>query len=117
MNKTRWMGLTRTTMSGSSWRQPSLGFQVLPALCYLQGWMPRGVDELIKWLMSFREIENLISLKEPDDKIRMFRTLLKGQALSSFEHHLRRRLEAEDSELSDNALIELVIRELKIGLE
>jgi hypothetical protein len=47
----------------------------------------------------------------------MFWTLLKGQALSSFEHHLRRRLEAEDTELSDNALIELVIRELEIGLE
>jgi hypothetical protein len=45
----------------------------------------------------------------------MFRTLLKGQALSYFEHHLMRRLEAEDSELSDNELIELVLRD--VGLE
>jgi hypothetical protein len=27
-------------------------------------------------------------MKEPADKTRMFRTLLKGQALSYFEHHL-----------------------------
>jgi hypothetical protein len=55
-------------------------------------------------------------MKEPADKIRMFRTLLKGQALSYFEHHLmRRRLEAEDSEIPDNELIELVLRD--VGLE
>jgi hypothetical protein len=41
--------------------------------------------------------------------------LLKGQALSYFEHHLMRRLEAEDSEVSDNELIELVLRD--VGLE
>jgi hypothetical protein len=45
----------------------------------------------------------------------MFQTLLKGQALSYFEHHLMRRLEAEDSELPDNELIELVLRD--VGLE
>jgi hypothetical protein len=37
--------------------------------------------------------------KEPADKTRMFRTLLKGQALSYFEHHLLRRLDAEDSDV------------------
>jgi hypothetical protein len=42
----------------------------------------------------------------------MFRTLLKGQALSYFEHHLMRRLEAEDSDVSDNELIELVLRDV-----
>jgi hypothetical protein len=41
----------------------------------------------------------------------MFRTLLKGQALSYFEHHLRRRLDAEDSEVPDNELIELLLRD------
>jgi hypothetical protein len=46
--------------------------------------------------MAFREIENLMPMKEPADKTRMFRTLLKGQASSYFEHHLMRRLEAED---------------------
>jgi hypothetical protein len=54
-------------------------------------------------------------MKEPSDKTRMLRTLLNGQALSYFDHHLRRRLEAEGSELSDNELIELVLRD--IGLE
>jgi hypothetical protein len=56
-------------------------------------------------------------LKEPGDKIRMFRTLLKGQTLSYFERYLKTRLEVEDSELSDNEFIELVITESYIGLE
>jgi hypothetical protein len=66
-------------------------------------------------VMAFREIENLMPMNEPADKTRMFRTLLKGQALSYFEHHLMRRLEAEDSEVPDNELIELVLRD--VGLE
>jgi hypothetical protein len=49
--------------------------------------------------MAFREIENLIPMKEPAEKTRMFRTLLKAQGLSYFEHHLIRRLEAEDSDV------------------
>jgi hypothetical protein len=72
-------------------------------------------EDWIKWVMAFREIENLMPMKEPADKTRMFRTLLKSQALSYFEHHLMRRLEAEDSDVPDNELIELVIRD--IGLE
>jgi hypothetical protein len=66
-------------------------------------------EEWIKWVMAFREIENLMPMKEPVDKTRMFRTLLK--ALSYFEHHLMRRLEAEDSDVPDNELIELVHRD------
>jgi hypothetical protein len=65
--------------------------------------------------MAFREIENLMPMKDPADKTRMFRTLLKGQALSYYEHHLMRRLEAEDSDVPDNELIELVLRD--VGLE
>jgi hypothetical protein len=65
--------------------------------------------------MAFREIENLMPMKEPTDKTRMFRTLLKGQALYYFKHHLMRRLEAEDSEVPDNDIIELVLRD--VGLE
>jgi hypothetical protein len=65
--------------------------------------------------MAFREIENLMPMKEPADKTRMFRTLLKGQALFYFESHLMRRLEAEDSDVTDNELIELVLRD--VGLE
>jgi hypothetical protein len=52
--------------------------------------------------MAFRDIENLMPMKEPADKTKMFRTLLKGQALSYFEHHLMRRLEVEDSNVPDN---------------
>jgi hypothetical protein len=54
-------------------------------------------------------------MKKPADKTRMFRTLLKGQALSYFVHHLKRRLETEDSDIPDNELIELVLRD--VGLE
>jgi hypothetical protein len=46
--------------------------------------------------MSFREIESLMILEEPTDKIRMFRTLL--------------ILEAEDSEIFHNEIIEIVLR-------
>jgi hypothetical protein len=45
----------------------------------------------------------------------MFRTLLNGQALSYFEHHLMRRLEAEESDVPDNEQIELVLRD--VGLD
>jgi hypothetical protein len=62
--------------------------------------------------MAFRGIENLMPMKEPEDKTRMFQTLLKGQASSYFEHHLMRRLETEDSEVPDNELIELVLRDV-----
>jgi hypothetical protein len=65
--------------------------------------------------MAFHEIEKLMPMKEPADKTRMFRTLLKGQDLSYFEHHLMRRLEAEDSDVPDNEPIELVLRD--VGLE
>jgi hypothetical protein len=65
--------------------------------------------------MAFREIENLMHMKEPADKTKMFRNLLKGEALSYFEHLFMRRMEAEDSEVPDNELIELVLRD--VGLE
>jgi hypothetical protein len=61
------------------------------------------------------EIESLMLLKEPADKSKMLRTLLKGQALSYLEHHLRKKLDAEDAELLRNDLLELLIRD--IGLE
>jgi hypothetical protein len=73
------------------------------------------LEDWIKWVMSFLEIENLRSMKEPSYKTRMFQNLLKGQALSYLEHHLMKRLETEDSEVLDNELIELVLR--YVGLE
>jgi hypothetical protein len=39
-------------------------------------------ENRIKWVIAFREIENLMPMKEPADKTRIFWTLLKGQALS-----------------------------------
>jgi hypothetical protein len=70
---------------------------------------------VIKWVTTFCEIENLMPMNEPAEKTRIFRTLLKGQVLTYFEHHLMRRLETEDSEVPDNELIELVLRD--VGLE
>jgi hypothetical protein len=64
--------------------------------------------------MAFREIDNLMPMKEPADKTRMFQTLLKGQALSYFEQHLMRRLEAEDSDVPDNEFIELMLRDVDL---
>jgi hypothetical protein len=95
-------------------RNTSIRLQVILTVCYLQGWM-QSPEYWIKWLMAFHEIENLMSMKEPADKTRMFRSLLKGQALFYFEHHLIRRLEAEESDVSNNKLIELVLRD--VGLE
>jgi hypothetical protein len=69
-------------------------------------------EDCIKWVMAFREIENLMPMKEPADKTSMFWTLLNGQALSYFEHHLMRSLETEDSDAPDNELIELVLRDV-----
>jgi hypothetical protein len=73
-------------------------------------------EDWIKLVMAIRVIESLMPIKEPANKTSMFRTLLKGQALSYFEHHLMRRLEAEDSEIPDNHLPEVLHRELCIGL-
>jgi hypothetical protein len=61
-------------------------------------------------MMSFCEIENLMPMKETADKSRILWNLLKGQALTYFEHHLRKRVDAEDSGVPDNELIELVLR-------
>jgi hypothetical protein len=72
-------------------------------------------EDWIKWMMAFREIENLMLMMEPAEKTRMFWILLKVQALSYFEHQIIRMLEAEDSEVPENEIIELVLRD--VGLE
>jgi hypothetical protein len=66
-------------------------------------------------VIAFREIENLMPMKKPSDKTRMYRTLLKVQALSYFENHHMRRLEAEDLNVPDKEHIELVLRD--VGLD
>jgi hypothetical protein len=68
------------------------------------------IGSIFYLLKNFCVIENLMPKKESTDKTKIFLNLLKGQALSYFEHHLKRRLEAEDSELPDDKLIELVLR-------
>jgi hypothetical protein len=73
--------------------------------------MPRVVDQMPNRFMSSCETENLIPMEESADKTRMFWTLLKGQALSYFEHYHGRMFDAEDSEIPGNELIELVLRE------
>jgi hypothetical protein len=59
--------------------------------------IPRGVEEVLIVLMFFCDIEKLMLLNEPDNKTRMFKTLFKGQDLSYFKHHSRRKLVAKDS--------------------
>jgi hypothetical protein len=71
--------------------------------------MPRGVDKVLDALISFNVIENLMSMKEPANKARIFWTFLKCQVLSYVEYYLRWRLETEDPELLENELLELVI--------
>jgi hypothetical protein len=65
--------------------------------------------------MAYREVETLMTLKEPADKSKVVMTLLRGQALSYIEHHLKRRLDAEYAELPDNMQLELVLHD--VGLE
>jgi hypothetical protein len=41
-------------------------------------------EDWIKWVMAFREIENLMPLKEPADKTRMFIDFVEGSSLVLF---------------------------------
>jgi hypothetical protein len=65
--------------------------------------------------MAFRKIENLMPMKEPVENTRLFRTLLKVQFLSYFEHQFMKRFEVEDSDVPDTEFIDLVLRD--VGLE
>jgi hypothetical protein len=47
------------------------GSEITPKVCYLQGWMPRGVYKVFTGLVFFFEMENLMLLKEPADKTSM----------------------------------------------
>jgi hypothetical protein len=68
-----------------------------------------GPEDWIKWLMGYCDLEIMMPFREPSDKSKMLQTLLKGRALSQFENHLRKCLGAEDIELPDDDLLELVI--------
>jgi hypothetical protein len=41
-------------------------------------------EEYIRWLMGYRDLELLMPLKEPSDRTKMLRTMLKGRELSRF---------------------------------
>jgi hypothetical protein len=58
------------------------------------------------------DLELLMPLKEPLDRTKMLRTMLKGRVLSLFEYHLSKRCGGEDIETKDQELLELVIRDL-----
>jgi hypothetical protein len=91
-------------------RQPSL--QVLPIVFYLQGCIPRGlyhVGDGLPWDWVPDAFEG--TWWQDQDVL----DFVQGSSLAYFEHHLMRRLEAKDSEVPDNKLIELTLRH--IGLE
>jgi hypothetical protein len=67
-DKSEWIKLELLMDSNNPDTKYSLNF-----LIFKCGWP----EEWIKWVMAFREIENLIPLKEPADKSRMFQNLLK----------------------------------------
>jgi hypothetical protein len=54
-------------------------------------------------------------LKEPSDRTKMLRTMLKRRELSLFEYHHSKQCDGEDIEVSDHDLLELVIRD--VGLD
>ena len=39
-------------------------------------------EEYIRWLIGYRDLELLMPLKDPSDKTKMLRTMLKGRSLS-----------------------------------
>jgi hypothetical protein len=51
--------------------------------------------------MGYRDLELLMPLKEPSDRTKMLRTILKERALSLFEYHLSKRCGGEDIETTD----------------
>jgi hypothetical protein len=69
-------------------------------------------EEWIKWLMGYRDLEVMMPLRETSERTKMLQTLLKGRALAQFAYHLGKRLCAEDIELPDHELLELVVRDL-----
>jgi hypothetical protein len=76
------MGLMRTSLSGSSWSFSWIQTTQLEGSKYFQQFAIfkdgcRIPEDWIKWVMAFREIENLMPMKEPADKTKMFRTLLR----------------------------------------
>jgi len=69
-------------------------------------------EEWIKWLMAYRDLEVMMPLKEVSERTKMLWTLLKGRALAQFDYHLSKQIRAEDIELPDHELLELVIKDL-----
>jgi hypothetical protein len=63
-------------------------------------------EEWIKWLMAYRDLEVMMSLKVTSERTKMIRTLLKGRALAQFDYHLSKQV------TPDHEMLELVIRDL-----
>jgi hypothetical protein len=63
-------------------------------------------EELIKWLMAYRDLEVMMPLKETSERTKMLWTLLKRRALAQFDYHLSKSGIAEDFELPDHERLE-----------
>jgi hypothetical protein len=57
--------------------------QVLPTVCYLQGWMQVS-EEWIKWVMAFREIENLDAHEGTCGQVQDVSDFVEGSSLILF---------------------------------
>ena len=66
-------------------------------------------------MMDYCEIEVMMSLKEPGEIVKMIRTLLKGRTLGKFEYQQCKSLNAEDIEIPDHELLEIVL--IDLGLD
>jgi hypothetical protein len=69
-------------------------------------------EEWIKWLLTYHDLEVMMPLKEASERTKMIRTLLKGRVSAQFDYYLNKQVHAEDIELPDHDLLDLVIRDL-----
>ena len=56
-------------------------------------------------MIGYRDLELLMPLKDPTDRTKMLRTMLKGRSLSLFEYDLSKRYGGEDIEVTDHELL------------
>ena len=69
-------------------------------------------EEYIRWLISYRDLELLMPLKEPSDKTKMVRTMLKDALFLSISLWVWSFKKMWYIEVLDHELLELVIRNL-----
>jgi hypothetical protein len=62
--------------------------------------------------MAYRNLEVIMQLKVTLERTKTIRTLPDNRKLAQFDYHCSKRVRAEDIELPDHELLELVIRDL-----